>query len=499
MPHKAAILFPASALCRKDFIKYNLCLFLQAVKGMVDNMSVNSQLLRKIPKVDELLRHEKLSALSCQHTVLTEAVREVIDSLRQQILAGEEPAMDLESICNEVIRCVTKKTTMSLRPVINATGIVLHTNLGRAKLSDAAVQAIQSVAQDYNTLEYNLEKGSRGSRYAHVEKLISKLTGAEDAMVVNNNAAAVMLVLSTMARGKEVVVSRGELVEIGGAFRVPEIMAQSGGTLVEVGTTNKTHPSDYVRAVTENTGAFLKVHTSNFKIMGFSEDVSLEEMVAMGHERGIPVIFDLGSGAMVRLEDYGILDEPNVLDSIKTGVDVLSFSGDKLLGGPQAGIIIGKREYIEAMKKNPLTRAFRIDKLTLAALEATLREYLDPADALEHNPTLRMITATMDTLQPKGEHLYDCMQKVCDGSFRVSLTEDFGQVGGGSVPTQMIRSAVVAVEPDHVSLDELEKRLRELSLPIIARISKERLLLDVRTIEEHHFEYVAQSIKACCQ
>lgn len=469
------------------------------MKGKMIKMSVNSQLLRQIPKVDELLRHPRLASLSCQHTILTETVREVIDSLRQAILAGEEPSIQPDSLCDEVERLVQKKTTMNLRPVINATGIVLHTNLGRAKLSTAAVQAIQSVAQDYNTLEYNLEKGSRGSRYSHVEQLISKLTGAEDAMVVNNNAAAVMLVLSTMARGKEVVTSRGELVEIGGAFRVPEIMSQSGGTLVEVGTTNKTHPSDYVRAVTENTGAFLKVHTSNFKIVGFSEEVSLEEMVRLGHERNIPVIYDLGSGAMVRLEDYGILDEPNVLDAMKSGADIISFSGDKLLGGPQAGIIIGRREYIEAMKKNPLTRAFRIDKLTLAALEATLREYQDPAQAIQNNPTLRMITATMETLVPKGEQLLAELQRTCDGSYTVELTEDFGQVGGGSVPTQMIRSSVVAVEPTLVSPDVLEQRLRRISLPIIARISKDRLLLDVRTIEEHHFSYIAESIHDCCQ
>jgi L-seryl-tRNA(Ser) seleniumtransferase len=469
------------------------------MKGKMIHMSVNSQLLRQIPKVDELLRHPRLASLSCQHTILTETVREVIDSLRQAILAGEEPSLQPDSLCDEVERLVQKKTTMNLRPVINATGIVLHTNLGRAKLSCAAVQAIQSVAQDYNTLEYNLEKGSRGSRYSHVEQLISKLTGAEDAMVVNNNAAAVMLVLSTMARGKEVVTSRGELVEIGGAFRVPEIMAQSGGTLVEVGTTNKTHPSDYVRAVTENTGAFLKVHTSNFKIVGFSEEVSLEEMVRLGHERNIPVIYDLGSGAMVRLEDYGILDEPNVLDAMKSGADIISFSGDKLLGGPQAGIIIGRREYIEAMKKNPLTRAFRIDKLTLAALEATLREYLDPAQAIQNNPTLRMITATMETLVPKSEQLLAELQQTCDGSYTAELTEDFGQVGGGSVPTQMIRSSVVAVEPTLVSPDVLEQRLRRISLPIIARISKDRLLLDVRTIEEHHFSYIAESIRDCCQ
>lgn len=318
-------------------------------------------------------------------------------------------------------------------------------------------------------------------------------------MVVNNNAAAVMLVLSTMVKGKEVITSRGELVEIGGAFRVPEIMQQSGGTLVEVGTTNKTHLSDYVNAINENTGALLKVHTSNFKIMGFFEEVTLEQMVELGHQKNIPVIYDLGSGAMIRLSDYGIQDEPNVLDSVKSGADVVSFSGDKLLGGPQAGIIVGKKAYIDAMKKNPLTRAFRIDKLTLAALEATLREYLDPQQALKDNPTLRMITATMDDLVPKGQQLVDCLQAACDGSYSVVLDEDFGQVGGGSVPTQMIRSSVAAITPHHVSLDLLEKRLRECSpLPIIARISKDRLLLDVRTIEERHFAYIAQSIRDCC-
>ena len=332
-----------------------------------------------------------------------------------------------------------------------------------------------------------------------MENLIAKITGAEAAMVVNNNAAAVMLVLSTMVKGKEVITSRGELVEIGGAFRVPEIMQQSGGTLVEVGTTNKTQLSDYVNAINENTGALLKVHTSNFKIMGFFEEVTLEQMVELGHQKNIPVIYDLGSGAMIRLSDYGIQDEPNVLDSVKSGADVVSFSGDKLLGGPQAGIIVGKKSYIDAMKKNPLTRAFRIDKLTLAALEATLREYLDPQQALKDNPTLRMITATMDDLVPKGQQLVDCLQAACDGSYSVVLDEDFGQVGGGSVPTQMIRSSVAAITPHRVSLDLLEKRLRECSpLPIIARISKDRLLLDVRTIEERHFAYIAQSIRDCC-
>lgn len=463
-------------------------------------MSVNTALLRKIPKIDDILRQENIeeTAQQCSHSILMESIRETLDSLRQRILAGEEDVpVEMADICEEVLRLTAQKNTMSLRPVINATGIILHTNLGRARLSDRAVEAIKSIAQDYNTLEYNLKKGARGSRYDHVEDLISKITGAEDAIVVNNNAAAVMLILSTMAKGREVITSRGELVEIGGAFRVPDIMAQSGGTLVEVGTTNKTHYSDYVNAITPETGALLKVHTSNFKIMGFFEEVTLEEMVEIGHSHNLPVIYDLGSGALVRLQDYGIQDEPNVLDAMKSGVDILSFSGDKLLGGPQAGIIIGKREYIEKMKKNPLTRAFRIDKLTLAALEATLRDYLDPEVALKSIPTLQMMCATKEELLLKGQKLFDLLNQDPQG-YTVELTEDYGQIGGGSVPTQMIPSVVIALKTTNLSLDTLEKELRAVSLPIIARISKERMLFDVRTIEERHFSYINETLRKLC-
>lgn len=463
-------------------------------------MSVNTALLRKIPKIDDILRQENIeeTAQQCSHSILMESIRETLDSLRQRILAGEEDVpVEMADICEEVLRLTAQKNTMSLRPVINATGIILHTNLGRARLSNRAVEAIKSIAQDYNTLEYNLKKGARGSRYDHVEDLISKITGAEDAIVVNNNAAAVMLILSTMAKGREVITSRGELVEIGGAFRVPDIMAQSGGTLVEVGTTNKTHYSDYVNAITPETGALLKVHTSNFKIMGFFEEVTLEEMVEIGHSHNLPVIYDLGSGALVRLQDYGIQDEPNVLDAMKSGVDILSFSGDKLLGGPQAGIIIGKREYIEKMKKNPLTRAFRIDKLTLAALEATLRDYLDPEVALKSIPTLQMMCATKEELLLKGQKLFDLLNQDPQG-YTVELTEDYGQIGGGSVPTQMIPSVVIALKTTKLSLDTLEKELRAVSLPIIARISKERMLFDVRTIEERHFSYINETLRKLC-
>ena len=462
-------------------------------------MSVNTALLRKIPKIDEILKQPSIDAADCNHSILMESIRETLDSLRHSILGGNDGvSLEMDDICAEVLALVEQKNTMHLRPVINGTGIILHTNLGRAKLSDRAVDAIKSIAQDYNNLEYNLEKGSRGSRYDHVDQLICKITGAEAAMAVNNNAAAVMLILSTMAKGHEVITSRGELVEIGGAFRVPDIMAQSGGTLVEVGTTNKTHYSDYVNAITPETGALLKVHTSNFKIMGFFEEVTLEEMVEIGHKHNLPVIYDMGSGSLVRLENYGIQDEPNVLDLMKTGVDILSFSGDKLLGGPQAGIIVGKKEWIDKMKKNPLTRAFRIDKLTLAALEATLRDYLDLDVALKSIPTLQMMTATMEDLQPKGQKLFDLLNNNPEG-YSVELTEDFGQIGGGSVPTQMIPSVVVALKTHNISLAKLEEALRKVSLPIIARISKDRMLFDVRTIDERHFDYINETLRKLCK
>lgn len=462
-------------------------------------MSANTSLLRQIPKIDDILRQPLLeeAAQHCSYNLLLESARETLDSLRHRILEEETPSLALADICQDVLSLAEEKNTMSLRPVINGTGIILHTNLGRARLSDRAVEAIQSIAQDYNTLEYNLKKGSRGSRYDHIEALIAKITGAEDAIAVNNNAAAVLLVLSTMAKGKEVITSRGELVEIGGAFRVPDIMEQSGGVLVEVGTTNKTHPSDYEKAIGPETGALLKVHTSNFKIVGFSQEVTLEEMVEMGHAHNIPVIYDLGSGSLIRLENYGIQDEPNVLDALKAGADVISFSGDKLLGGPQAGIIIGKREYIEQMKKNPLTRAFRIDKLTLAALEATLRDYLDPEVALRSIPTLQMISATPEELQEKGQALYELLAQNPQG-YTVELDHDFGQIGGGSVPTQMIPSVVVALRPQHCSLDQLEQRLRRAPLPVVARISRERLLLDVRTIDARHFPYLSEILRKLC-
>ena len=333
-----------------------------------------NQLLRAIPKMDELLREPLLQVQEVPAPLLRETLRAVLETLRQDILEGRVPEElpSREALCREALERAAEEARPSLRPVINATGVVLHTNLGRACLSQRAAQAAYAVARGYSTLEYNVEEGCRGSRHSHAEALLCRITGAESAMVVNNNAAAVLLILSAMGKGGEVVASRGELVEIGGSFRIPDIMMQCGCVLREVGATNKTHLQDYEAAIGEGTRALLKVHTSNFRIVGFTESVSLEDMVALGRKYGLPVIQDLGSGSLVDLLPLGIHDEPAVQQSVRAGVDVISFSGDKLLGGPQAGIILGKRRFIEALKKHPLARAVRVDKMTLAALRETL-------------------------------------------------------------------------------------------------------------------------------
>ncbi|MEQ2398779.1 L-seryl-tRNA(Sec) selenium transferase [Merdimmobilis hominis] len=463
-------------------------------------MAANTALLRTIPKVDEVLASPLFDPeQQLSHSVAVEAIRAVLEETREAILAGsltEAPTVD--GVALAAAERVRSHSVMSLRRLINGTGIVLHTNLGRARLGEKVTQAVCDVAMGYSTLEYDVAAGRRGSRYSHIEELVTRLTGAESALVVNNNAAAVMLILGAMTKGKEVVISRGELVEIGGSFRVPEIMEQSGSILVEVGSTNKTHLSDYEKAITENTGAFLKVHTSNFRILGFTESVPTKDMVEVAHAHGLPVIHDLGSGVFVNLEQFGILDEPTVQQCLDAGVDVLSFSGDKLLGGPQAGIIIGKKKYIDQMKKHPLTRALRVDKMTLAALEATLRLYLDPRDAMEEIPTLKILAVTLEQLEAKANRLRDAIAAKTSGC-ALSVIEELGQVGGGSVPTQMLKSRVVAIVPSAISVMELEKRLRACPVPVIGRINKDQYLLDVRTIEESDFDLVAENIAACVQ
>lgn len=456
------------------------------------------QLLRSLPKVDDLLRQPAVAALELPQAVVTDLVRARIDALRRQVL--EEALTQLptaEALCGEICAAARAAAKPSLRPVINATGVTLHTNLGRACLSERAVEAAAAAARRYSTLEYDLESGQRGSRYSHVEKLLCRITGAESAMVVNNNAAAVLLILSAVGKGGEVITSRGELVEIGGSFRIPEIMEQCGCSLREVGATNKTHLRDYERAIGENTRALLKVHTSNYRILGFSESVSLRDMVALGREKGLPVIEDLGSGCFFDLETIGIHGEPTVMDSVKAGVDIISFSGDKLLGGPQTGVILCKKEWIQTLKKHPLTRAMRVDKMTLAALEATLESYLEPEKAMEEIPTLRMLAVDPALLKLRAESL---CEKLTALGVPCQVIPEQDQVGGGSVPTQLLPTWAVAVDPKRVSVDGLERRLRrEADIPIIGRIAHDRYLLDARTLWEEDFDYIASAVKEADQ
>ncbi|MCL1809245.1 MAG: L-seryl-tRNA(Sec) selenium transferase [Clostridiales bacterium] len=463
-------------------------------------MPSKSDLLRLIPKVDDLINNEKITeaAQSMCRQVVLESIREQVDETRKKILLMEESEtaeLDVGRLVDEIIARALGKNEMSLKRVINATGVILHTNLGRAPLNAGVKDAVWEIAENYSTLEYSIGTGSRGSRYDHVQGLIAKLAGAEAAFAVNNNAAAVLLVLSTLAKGCKVAVSRGELVEIGGSFRVPEIMEQSGARLVEVGSTNKTRISDYRKAMEEgDVGALLKVHTSNYKIVGFTEEVELAELVKLGEEYGIPVIHDLGSGALIDLGKYGISGEPTVQESMLSGADVVCFSGDKLLGGPQAGIIAGKKSLIDKMKKNPLTRAFRIDKLSLAALEATLRLYLDPDSAVSSIPVLSMMTMPIETIEARSATLCSLLAgklQNCD----VFVEDGHSQVGGGAMPLQNLPSKIVNIKPAKLTVQELETRLRGSKPPVIARIHKDHVCLDVRTMRDEDFPLVASAFE----
>ena len=459
----------------------------------MDNMQ---DILRRIPKIDEVLQNQRLVLFygTTPRSVIVESVRETIDNLRKEILSGNTEGLDNEeALMDEIVDSIIAKKKKTLRRVINATGVVLHTNLGRAQLSKAAAQAVMDIADNYSTLEYDLKKGTRGSRQDIVENIVKKVTGAEAAMVVNNNAAATMIVLASMARGKEVVVSRGELVEIGGSFRIPEVMSESGAILREVGATNKTKVSDYERAYDpELTAAFMKVHTSNFRIIGFTEDVSLPDMVALGREKGVPVIYDMGNGLMVDLQRYGV-NEPTVMDALKADPDVILFSGDKLLGGPQGGIIIGKKKYIDQMKKHPLARAFRVDKMTLAALEATFYQYLDMDKAMKEIPTLAMISASREELQDKAADLIRALQeKAPEYEYDTEAVTD--QVGGGSAPANYLEGIAVSIRNTGLTAEQMERRLRKAEVPVIARISHEHILLDVRCIKEEEYALVADAV-----
>ena len=455
-------------------------------------------ILRSMPRVDEVVAivQTEAKAKLFSYDALLECVRITLDELRNNIASGKTKIIPEETeLAKTALKRALAQNACSLSPVINATGVVLHTNLGRAPIAQAVAEHVRLVATDYCTLEYSLASGARGSRHTHVESLLCKLTGAEAAMAVNNNAAAVLLVLMSMCAGKEVVVSRGELVEIGGSFRVPEIMSMGGAILREVGTTNKTRLSDYKQAINEqNTAALLKVHTSNFKIVGFSEHVEIEALAKLGKETGLPVIYDLGSGLMVDNELVNIANELTVKECVFAGADVVCFSADKLLGGPQAGIIVGRKKYIEVMKNHQLARALRIDKLNLAALESTLRIYLDPARALKEIPTLANLSATPPELKLRAKKLCSALPVLKD-DFSAEVKFSEAQVGGGSAPGELLQSFVVQISPISKSTTELEKALREYEIPIITRIQKDKVLIDPRTVSDLRFKDIVKAFE----
>ncbi len=455
-------------------------------------------LYRSIPKVDVLLEKEEIQSLITEYSrdTVMEGIRVKTDELRAFIgtaEAEEEAYQRIHNLCQEVALYVKRLYETNMSPVINGTGTILHTNLGRAPIGEKHMQQVAAIATGYSNLEYNLEQGRRGERYSHFEELLCKITGAEAAIAVNNNAAAVMLILSALGKEKEVVVSRGELVEVGGKFRIPDVMALSGGKLVEIGTTNKTHLSDYEEAITEETGVLLKVHTSNYRIVGFTETVPIADLVPLGKEHGIPIVEDLGSGVLIDLSKYGLTYEPTVQDSIRSGADVVSFSGDKLFGGPQAGIIIGKKKYIDMMKKNQLTRALRIDKFTASALEVVLKEYLAENTAIQNIPVLRMITKTFAEVKADAEALLAMMEEA-KLSLEMKLLECESQIGGGSLPLERLSSMGITLKPEKMSTVEYEESMRKLPVPIICRVINDEILLDVRTIDRKYFELIVSQL-----
>lgn len=460
------------------------------------------QYLRRIASVDQALEAPGIKQLmkSYSRGLVVESVREAIDELRSSILeAGSEAALkriplEGKALVGPVRQRIEALYASNLKTVINATGVIVHTNLGRSILSDEAVAEVEMVARHYSNLEFDIPNGRRGSRHVHVEKLLVKLSGAEAGMVVNNNAAAVLLALSALARRKETIISRGQLVEIGGAFRIPDVMSQSGSKLREVGATNKTRLADYRDAISDKTGLLLKVHPSNFQMLGFTQEVTLEELVALGAEFGLPVMEDLGSGVLVDLSDFGLPYEPTVQLSVQSGADVITFSGDKLLGGPQAGVIVGKKLYIDKLKKHPLARAVRVDKMTLAALEATFRGYLNPSIALKENPTLRMMVATKEQMAKKASALAKAIEKAAGEAFEVTCEDEVSRAGGGALPLAELPTVVVALKPTRMSVDALEARLRGSAPAIIARVKEDRLLLDPRTIQDGEDKQIVEAL-----
>jgi L-seryl-tRNA(Ser) seleniumtransferase len=455
----------------------------------MDYSQSQQELLRKLPKVDEMV-HSLPDEVP--HRVKVAVCRGILDSLRSYIMSSPEPnpeSVQYANIKKQILMQLTSMLQPSLRPVVNATGVVVHTNLGRSLLPRELFKSMLDIAGRYSNLEYDLEKGTRGSRYSHVEDLLCDLTGAESALVVNNNAAAVLITLETLAKDREVIVSRGELVEIGGSFRIPDVMAKSGAILKEVGTTNRTHLKDYESAIEDQTALLLKVHQSNFQMVGFTTAVSITELAKLGAKFGIPVFEDLGSGNFIDFSRYGLMHEPTVQESLAAGADLVSFSGDKLLGGSQAGIIIGRKKFVDRIKKNPLNRAVRIDKLTLVALEGVLRFYQQPERAVKVIPTLNMLCLSRDELKSRARRLQRRLKTLKLTEVSIDTMDTISRVGGGALPLQQLKSFAVTLTSKNraVSAARLESELRKNEPPVIVRIEENRILMDVRTIREEDY------------
>ena len=455
--------------------------------------------MRQLPGVDRILEygthHKQFENIP--KSVLIPSIRGTIEKLRQLILASDHPLDEArfspDTLAIEVCDHASRAMALRLKRTINATGVVVHTNLGRSLLSASVLDNLTTLSSRYSNLEFDLETGRRGSRYSAVEDILCELSGARAAMVVNNNAAAVLLCLDTLAKGREVIVSRGELVEIGGAFRIPDVMAKSGAILKEVGTTNRTHARDYENAVTEQTGLLFKAHTSNYSIVGFTAAVGLSDLVAIGRRHNLPVMEDLGSGTLIDFSKYGLIREPTVQESLTAGVDVVTFSGDKLLGGPQAGIILGGKTHIDRIKANPLTRAVRIDKMTLAALEGTLQLYRDESKAMQQIPTLRMLTMPLAAIESRAADLKSRLEKLADSRLEVESIDLASKAGGGSLPLLNLPSRCIGVSVKGMSANAIELWMRQQTPPVIGRIENGRFIMDPRTLQEEELEMIEKA------
>ncbi|MGX7108108.1 L-seryl-tRNA(Sec) selenium transferase [Facklamia miroungae] len=456
------------------------------------------KLLSSLPKIDKILQDDRMKSWTeeLDLSYIKESSQIVIDSIRQGILDGsikDHDSVEFENVIKRIEETLSERLAPSLKPVINATGTVLHTNLGRAPLSQTVIDAIIELGPSYSNLEYDLVKGKRGSRYNHLKDVLIQITGAEDALVVNNNAAAVLLMLSALTEAKEVVISRGELVEIGGSFRIPDVITRGGALLHEVGATNKTHLKDYQTAINENTGALLKVHTSNYQLVGFTDKVDDHELVDLAHQHNILALNDLGSGLFMDMQAFGLPYEPTVQEAIQAGYDVVTFSGDKLLGGPQAGIIVGKKALLDKMRVHPLTRALRTDKLTLAALEVTMRQYLNPELALEKIPVLQMVSQRQEELIKKAEMMQLAIQEL-DSQWQVDLIKGQSQVGGGSYPGTTLPTILVQIDHPTQKAAQIESYLRALEKPVIARVHQDHVQFDVRTLSNEDIKQIVSDL-----